>query len=583
LHLGDIPLELRDAGYTVNLKPGCSRYPLTDRYDESGSRNAECDCGDARILLRLDRLSIKNFRCFENFTLDVGGRSFFLISENGGGKSSLLSAIAMTLGRDRLPVRTDFRDVGVPLEITSTFSDFDSNEQAELSNAIDFTTPPQMQVGVIAKWDSNAEELDADLILPSKRRRPTRQERAAFGFIWLPAWRDLSRLTSFGARNSMLAQIVGGLPIGQSLQNSLNDIRDAIQALKSEPELLSLFDKMRAFLRSVLPPVLGQVYDLGSAALTDRELLSQLELLLSYDSPFIAPDRQSSGLAQLTVFSLAAEIASVTPTALFCIDEPEVSLHPQAQRALCGTLSAMPNQTLIATHSSNLLERVDPRTVIRLSKSSGQVTAVSPSSLSDKEATALARYSSTETAEGFFAKRIMFVEGPADRLAVLSLARRNNWSLDSMGLTVIALNGADVLGWYLKLFGPKGFQLPVCGLCDLDHVTQWASYLEDAGFGTNLSPRDMEIAGFFVCDSDLEDELIRALGEAIVLQAIQENGDTNAWTLFRQQPKYRTMNQSDQIREFLAKRKVGYAPLLVSKLSSTIPRPLQEVLAFAIR
>jgi putative ATP-dependent endonuclease of the OLD family len=376
--------------------------------------------------LRLEHLSIKNFRSFENFTLDVGGRSLFLISENGGGKGSLLSAIAMSLGRDRLPLQTDFRDLGAPLEITATFTDFDLNEQAELSNAIDFTTPPQMQLGVIAKWDSISEEVDADLTLPSKRRRLTRQERAALGFIWLPAWRDLVRLTSFSARNSILAQIVGVLPIAPSLQKALKDIQDAIQALRAEPQLLGLFGKMRTFLTGVLPPVPGQAYDLGTAALTDRELLGQLELLLSYNSPLIAADRQSSGLAQLTVFSLAAEIASTAPTALFCIDEPEVSLHPHAQRALWSVLSTLPNQTLIATHSSNLLERADPRTVIRLSKNAGQVTPVSPSSLTDKEATALARYSSPETAEGFFAKRIMFVEGPADRLAILSLARKNN-------------------------------------------------------------------------------------------------------------------------------------------------------------
>src|SRR5208282_189842 len=46
-------------------------------------------------LLKLNRLSIDNFRSFDNFALDVGGRSLFIISENGGGKTSLISALAM--------------------------------------------------------------------------------------------------------------------------------------------------------------------------------------------------------------------------------------------------------------------------------------------------------------------------------------------------------------------------------------------------------------------------------------------------------------------------------------------------------
>lgn len=535
--------------------------------------------------MKLNRLSIKNFRCFDDFVLDVGGRSLFLISENGGGKSSVLSALAKTFGRDRLPMQTDFRDLNLPIEITSTFTDFDLNEQAELTNAIDFTTPPQLQLAVKAKWDQNTEDVEAELVLPSKNnRRPSRQERMALGFIWLPAWRDLTTLTSFSARNSILAQILGALPITQSLQTALKDIQDAIDALKSEPELINLFGKMRAFLREVLPIVPGQGYDLGSAALADKDLMGQLELLLSYASPFIAAHRQSSGLAQLTVFALAAEIAATTPTALFCVDEPEVSLHPQAQRALCQVLSALPNQILIATHSSNLLERADPRLVVRLSKNAGQVRPVSPSSISDPEAIALARYSSPETAEGFFAKRIMFVEGPSDRLAILSLAKKNNLSLDSLGVSVIALNGAGILAWFLKLFGPAGFQLPVCGICDLDHASQWSKVLENSGLGKNLSRSDMEKIGFFVCDRDMEDELVRALGDAVVLQAIDENGDIKDWNLFCQQSNNKVLAQPAQIRAFLAaKRKVLYAPILVSKLSTTVPRPLKEVLDFAIQ
>jgi putative ATP-dependent endonuclease of the OLD family len=535
--------------------------------------------------LKLNRLSLDNFRCFDNFVLDVAGRSLSVISENGGGKTSVLSTVAMTLGRGGLPVLTDFRDLSRPIEITSVFTDFDLNEQAELTNAIDFTTPPQLQMSVLAVWDQTSEQVDAELTLPTKNRRPTRQERMALRFIYLPAWRDLTRLTSFDQRNSFLAEILGALPITQSLQAALGNIKNAIDALKSEPSLIDLFSKMRVFLSSVLPTVSGQGYDVGSTALTDKDLLSQLELLLSYASPFIAANRQSSGLAQLTVFALAAEIAANTPAALVCIDEPEVSLHPQAQRALCQALSALPNQTLIATHSSNLLQRTDPRQVVRLSKAAGIVTPISPSSISDAEAIALSRYLSSETAEGFFAKRIMFVEGPSDRLAMLALAKKKNLALDSLGVSIVTLDGAGILTWFVKLFGPSGFQLPLCGLCDSDHLSEWSKVLETSGVGTNLSQAKMETIGFFVCDRDLEDELIKTLGLAAVIQTIDQNGDTNAWKIFCQQPKNKNLTQADQLRAFLRKtqRKVLYAPLLVSKLSTTIPRPLEELLTFAIQ
>jgi predicted ATPase len=533
--------------------------------------------------LRLNRLSIENFRCFDNFALDVGGRSLFIISENGGGKTSLISAVAMTLGRASLPAQTDFRDLGRQIKITTVFADFDLNEQAELVNAIDYTTPPQLELSVTALWDQASEQVDAELTLPTKNRRLTRQERAALRFIYLPAWRDLARLTSFNQRNSILAEILAALPIAPSLQAALGDIKNAIDGLKSEPSLLALFDKMRVFLSSVLPVVPGQAYDVGSTALTDKDLLAQLELLLSYASPLIAANRQSSGLAQLTVFALAAETAENAPVALFCIDEPEVSLHPQAQRALCETLSALPNQTLIATHSSNLLQTADPRRVVRLSKTAGIVTPISPSAMSDADAIALSRYLSSETAEGFFAKKIMFVEGPSDHLAILALAKKKNLSLDSLGVSIVTLNGAGILTWYLKLFGPSGFGLSLCGLCDSDHLSEWSKVLEGAGLGTNLSQATMEAIGFFVCVRDLEDELIKALGLAKVIQIIDQIGDNGAWNIFCQQPKNKGLSQAEQLHAFLTKRKVLYAPLLVSKLSTTIPRPLEEVLTFAIQ
>jgi recombinational DNA repair ATPase RecF len=43
--------------------------------------------------LKLHRLEIKNFRCFDNFDLVVNGESLFFINENGGGKTSLFSAL----------------------------------------------------------------------------------------------------------------------------------------------------------------------------------------------------------------------------------------------------------------------------------------------------------------------------------------------------------------------------------------------------------------------------------------------------------------------------------------------------------
>jgi hypothetical protein len=48
----------------------------------------------------------------------------------------------------------------------------------------------------------------------------------------------------------------------------------------------------------------------------------------------------------------------------------------------------------------------------------------------------------------------------------------------------------------------------------------------------------MEQLGFFVCDTDVEDELIRAIGTADVVQLIDTAGDLGAFQALQQQPSY---------------------------------------------
>ena len=49
------------------------------------------------ILMKLKRVTLNNFRCFEHLELDLHPRLTVLVAENGGGKTALLDAIAIGL------------------------------------------------------------------------------------------------------------------------------------------------------------------------------------------------------------------------------------------------------------------------------------------------------------------------------------------------------------------------------------------------------------------------------------------------------------------------------------------------------
>lgn len=49
--------------------------------------------------MKLERLHLKNFRCFDELSIEFGKRLTVIIAENGAGKTAILDAIAIGFGR----------------------------------------------------------------------------------------------------------------------------------------------------------------------------------------------------------------------------------------------------------------------------------------------------------------------------------------------------------------------------------------------------------------------------------------------------------------------------------------------------
>ncbi len=94
----------------------------------------------------------------------------------------------------------------------------------------------------------------------------------------------------------------------------------------------------------------------------------------------------------------------------------------------------------------------------------------------------------------------------------------------------------------------------------------------------------MEALGFYVCDADLEDELIRALGAAAVERILEAQGRLGSFRTMQKQPAWRGRPAEEQLRRFMGSSgpgKIRWAPLLVDALdlATQVPRPLDRVLA----
>jgi hypothetical protein len=178
---------------------------------------------------------------------------------------------------------------------------------------------------------------------------------------------------------------------------------------------------------------------------------------------------------------------------------------------------------------------------------------------------------------------VVLVEGVSDQGAIEALARRRGRILAAEGVAVVPIGGASRIFEFLTRYGPAGADLALAGMCDAGEEGAFRRGLERAGLGGNLTRGGMERLGFFVCQADLEDELIRSLGPARVELLIDEQGELGNFRRFQRQPAQRGRPIDRQLRRFLgtlAGRKIRYAPLLVDALDlARVPSPLDGVLA----
>ena len=184
-------------------------------------------------------------------------------------------------------------------------------------------------------------------------------------------------------------------------------------------------------------------------------------------------------------------------------------------------------------------------------------------------------------------RAVVLVEGASDQSALATFAERLGRDLEAEGVSIVPMGGASAIGeaivGVLDVHGP-GTKL--AGLYDLAEAGDFQRGLERAGLGSFPSRAQMDLVGFFACDEDLEDELIRALGIADAERVVEAQGELRSFRTFQNQPAWRGQEPKAQLRRFIGTksgRKVRYGRVLVGALDLTrVPPPLDRVLAHVL-
>lgn len=393
------------------------------------------------LKLSVERLHIQNLRGFADATLDLTSPTLFLVGPNNSGKTSLLRLLDLVFSWDLqreyigkvsddllselLPAR-DTRNAARRLTLTVRVADGRRHKALGCKNGL---------VDVRLSLTVNDRRLRANLGQPRRNEtHDTKAEkliedlRSELAFVHIPAGRSVDS-ASFGTTLSEVMTLSLSGTLQQPGKGATKAERDAMKVVNSLEKLAGpLQDFWKQFLGR-LPS--GWIENGNADSQVDREVLArfvveQLALRLatgSHDAAGVPPREVGSGLQSLLDLELRRFAAETLGLSLFlAIEEPEVFLHPSAQRYL-GRMFAdqqLASRSIVSSHSPLVLEEAKFEQVALVRDH----VVHQPRAVDEDRAAINSWLMSGRGAEVFFARSVLLVEGPGDREYFEALRRR---------------------------------------------------------------------------------------------------------------------------------------------------------------
>jgi len=321
-------------------------------------------------------------------------------------------------------------------------------------------------------------------------------------FYLIPAVRDLTdeikvkTTTTFGRLlNRAVSEMAERDPRFREARKQLEEVLQSLNVRGDEEQennqLADLERSIEEELRTwgvkvnieVTPPELERLFELG----TDVHL---------NDGVKTTADRKGHGLQRAMMFALLRAWAKTlqeesssgdqggpaprkqSNSVIFAMEEPELFLHPHAQRRLATTLREIaetPNhQVFICTHSTHFVDLEHYKEVAIISKPSPERGTCVRQCLKElfegddiaerKKRFHMAQWINPDRGEMFFAKRVVFVEGETEKVVLPFLAQK--LGVFDPDISIIDCGSKHNLPLYIAI--AKAFKIPHVVIHDED-------------------------------------------------------------------------------------------------------------------
>ncbi len=172
---------------------------------------------------------------------------------------------------------------------------------------------------------------------------------------------------------------------------------------------------------------------------------------------------------------------------------------------------------------------------------------------------------------------VALLEGASDVAAVRVLTEARGLVEGRDGFRLVDMEGVTNIRRHLATLTNGGRGHRVIGMCDVGEVRFVATALEAARPEMGAAG-DLAAHGFYVCDRDLEDELIRGVGTSTTVRLLEDLGLGGRFATFQRQPGWSDRPMHEQLRRFCGTAS-GRKSLLAGALAAAltpgrVPRPL---------
>ena len=464
--------------------------------------------------MQLANIKINNFRGIKHCSLDFSSHTV-LVGDNNTGKSTILEAIDLVLGPERLSKRPvidehdffageylDQENNPIDIQIETIIIDLNPEQQTHFRNNLEWWNKrtssllegppaeetdsedvvPALRVGFRGYYDTEEDDFFGETYFLSPQSEDGTydsfrlKDKRLCGFLYLRTLRTGNRALSL-ERGSLLDIILKLRELKPRMwEDVLSQLRGVSVANDPELGISDILTSVQAAVRELMPVECADAPTVRVSQMTRDHLRQVLTVFLGtgtcdgYGKEYSAPfHHQGTGTINTLVLTLLSMIADLKQNVIFAMEEPEIAIPPHTQKRVINSVISKSAQAIFTSHSPYVLEEFEPAHILVISRKDGDLTGVPSQYPPTVKAKTYREEIKRRFCEAFLARRILIVEGRTEydtfsRIAekLQKLKPEEYASIEGLGIAVInAETDSQVaeLGRYFKGLGKTTYAI----------------------------------------------------------------------------------------------------------------------------